>query len=140
MLLSKARQPEGLPWSPSSTIHKVLNYFEPGFLPVKWGDPAQLASGNREEGWSQAGARKPLLKHQACPEPSQFLPTLHEVSGAQRASSAKQGPGPSMEAYEVACVSLDEESLLPTPDPQQEAPGSPSASSHSLFSCHSCLS
>ena len=48
--------------------------------------------------------------------------------------------GPSTEAYEVACVSLDEESLLPIPDPQQEAPGSPSASSHSLFSCHSCLS
>ena len=44
--------------------------------PVKWGDPARLASENCDEGWSQAGGEEPLLKHQACPEHSQFLPTL----------------------------------------------------------------
>ena len=35
--------------------------------------------------------------------------------GAQRASGAKQGPGPSTEEYEVACVSLDKSPYCPLP-------------------------
>lgn len=81
---------------------------------MKRGTLPSWPPGTVMRGGSQAGARKPLLKHQACPERSQFLPTLQEVSGAQRASSANRDRGPPWRRMRY-CASLDEESLRPLP-------------------------